>query len=347
MSVSPRFYLFKRSNGVYYILIDQDGHRRWRSTGAKLKSEALQALREFQEHHELQAESPKTLLISQFTREYLEYLRSVHTAKGRESAATALREFLRIVGDLPLLRVGVREIESFLAQKKLTVSDHSVRTYFVTLASAFETARRWGYVLYNEFRKVEKPKLREVLPCFPSPHEFSKLLQIVNNEDHRDLYLSAVCTGMRLGELTSLEWNDIDFARKTIYVHNKRSFTTKTKRNRIIPISEMLWSVLASRRQCASCDLVFHDRQGRRLTKEVVSKTFKRYVQQAGIDSRIHFHSLRHGFASWLVQSGASLYEVQRLLGHSSIAMTETYAHLCPNELHKTVNAIQLEAPGK
>ena len=98
MSVSPRFYLFKRRNGFYYILIDHDGHRRWRSTGAKLKSEALQALREFQEHHELQAESPKTLLISQFTREYLEYLQIVHTTKGRDSAATALREFLRIVG---------------------------------------------------------------------------------------------------------------------------------------------------------------------------------------------------------------------------------------------------------
>jgi len=59
MSVSPRFYLFKRSNGVYYILIDRDGDRRWRSTGAKLKSEALKALREFEEHHELQADTPK------------------------------------------------------------------------------------------------------------------------------------------------------------------------------------------------------------------------------------------------------------------------------------------------
>ena len=347
MSVSPRYYLFKGSNGVYYILVDQDGHRRWRSTGAKLKSEALQILRTFQEDHDLQTDTPKTLLLSVFIREYLEYLRSVHTTKGRDSAATALREFLRIVGDHPLLKVGVREIERFLAQKKLTVSDHSVRTYFVTLASAFETARRWGYVANNEFRKVEKPKLREVLPCFPSPLEFRKLLQIVNNEDHRDLYLTAVCSGMRLCELSSLEWNDIDFARKTFYVHNKRSFTTKSKRNRVIPINDLLWSVLTSRRQRSSCDLVFHDRQGRRLTKEVVSKTFKRYVRQAGIDSRIHFHSLRHGFASWLVQSGASLYEVQRLLGHSSIAMTEAYAHLCPSELHKTVNAIQFVVAGK
>jgi integrase len=245
MSVSPRFYLFKRSNGVYYILIDQDGHRRWRSTGARLKSEALQHLREFQEHHELQAESPKTLLISQFTREYLEYLQSVHATKGRDSAATALREFLRIVGDLPLLRVGVREIESFLAQKKLTGSDHSVRTYFVTLASAFERARRWGYVAKNEFREVEKPKLREILPCFPSPQDFGKLLQIASNEDHRHLYLSAVCSGMRLSELTTLEWDDIDLTRRTIYVHNKMSFTTKSKRNRVIPMNEMLWNVLA------------------------------------------------------------------------------------------------------
>jgi hypothetical protein len=131
MSVNPRFYLFKCSNGVYYILIDQDGHSRWRSTRAKLKSEALQAVRDVQEHHELQADTPKPIFLSGFTREYLAHPRSVHTAKGRDCAATALRKFLRIVGELPLLSVGLRGIEGFVAQKKFTVSDHSVRTYFL------------------------------------------------------------------------------------------------------------------------------------------------------------------------------------------------------------------------
>jgi hypothetical protein len=65
----------KRRNGFYYILIAQDGHRRWRSTGAKLKSEALQAFGDFQEHHEFQADTPKPTLLSEFTREYLAYLR--------------------------------------------------------------------------------------------------------------------------------------------------------------------------------------------------------------------------------------------------------------------------------
>jgi integrase/recombinase XerD len=58
-------------------------------------------------------------------------------------------------------------------------------------------------------------------------------------------------------------------------------------------------------------------------------------------DKNLHFHSLRHTFASWLVQDGVSLYEVQKLLGHSSIAVTQVYSPLQPEQLHATVNRIR------
>ena len=81
----------------------------------------------------------------------------------------------------------------------------------------------------------------------------------------------------------------------------------------------------------------------RRLRGEWVSKSFKAAVRRAGLDERLHFHSMRHGYASWLVQKGASLYEVQKLLGHTSITVTQVYAHLAPSELHDTVNRIHLD----
>ncbi len=59
-------------------------------------------------------------------------------------------------------------------------------------------------------------------------------------------------------------------------------------------------------------------------------------------DGRLHFHSLRHTFASWLVQDGASLYEVQKLLGHSNARTTQVYSHLAANEMHGTVNRIAI-----
>jgi integrase len=62
-------------------------------------------------------------------------------------------------------------------------------------------------------------------------------------------------------------------------------------------------------------------------------------------DQRLHFHSLRHSFASWLAQKGTSIYEIQKLLGHSDIKTTQIYAHLLPNELHKTVGKLEGMVP--
>ena len=78
------------------------------------------------------------------------------------------------------------------------------------------------------------------------------------------------------------------------------------------------------------------------MTKEYISKNFKRYAVLAGLDDKVHFHSLRHSFASLLVQAGVSLYEVQRLLGHSSPTVTQVYSHLQPDQMHETVNKISI-----
>ena len=69
----------------------------------------------------------------------------------------------------------------------------------------------------------------------------------------------------------------------------------------------------------------------------IVSKSFKRYIRQAGLNNDLKFHSLRHTYASYLVQGGVSLYVVQKLLGHSDIKTTEIYAHLSPESLQEAV----------
>jgi integrase len=118
-------------------------------------------------------------------------------------------------------------------------------------------------------------------------------LDAVEEVDSKELYVCAVSTGMRLGKLSALEWTNVDFVRKAIFIQNSESFTTKTKRNRVVPMSEQLWRILATRKKRAVNELVFH-RNGRRLTKDGVSKGFKRHVRSVGLDNRLHFHSLRH-----------------------------------------------------
>jgi site-specific recombinase XerD len=126
-----------------------------------------------------------------------------------------------------------------------------------------------------------------------------------------------------------------------IIVRNSNTFTTKNRRVRVIPMNDHLYKMLMERKEHVSCELVFH-LGTRQLTKDYVSKKFKKLVRKAGLNDKLHFHSLRHTFASWLVQKGVSLYEVQTLLGHTSISVTQCYSHLQPERLHATVNHIDL-----
>jgi site-specific recombinase XerD len=332
-------FLSKRGRTYYLFYFDEIGKRHKISTRCVHKSDALKFLQEFKaREYEHRLRLQRTSL-SQFIQDFLTHGRSNKTANTLEVQSVALRVFLRFVGDVPLHNVGVREIEAFLTWKRAEVSDYTVRFYYIALASAFETAKRWNCIATNPFRLVEKPKTRELQPPHFSKDEFRTLLQTVGERDLRELYLCAVFTGMRLGELAALQWTDVDFVRKVLHVRNSGSFTTKSKKNRIVPMNEQLWRVLAVRKEGASCELVFH-KSGRQLTKDEVSKTFKRYVYKAGVNVQLHFHSLRHTFATWLVQEGVSLYEVQKLLGHSNISTTQVYSHLQPEHLHDTVNKI-------
>jgi len=86
---------------------------------------------------------------------------------------------------------------------------------------------------------------------------------------------------------------------------------------------------------------------GEKLRQEYLSKAFKQSAKKAGLKEGLHFHTLRHSFATWLVQAGVSLYEVQKLLGHSNITTTQVHSHLAACELHGAVNKINLDTvPG-
>ncbi len=335
-------FLSKNPNGFFYLFyFDEFGKRHKVSTKCKYKSDALAFLQDFKQKEQEHKIRLQRKSLSQFTKDFLTYSKSVHTPKTQRTIKTAFREFIRIVKDVRLDKVGIREIEGFLAQKKAEASDWTGRKYYIALASAFETAKRWGYIASNPFRLVEKPKVRELQPAFFTKLEFQTLLRAINDNDFRELCLCAVSTGLRLSELTSLQWSNIDFVRKVIFVQNSETFSTKSKKNRAVPMSEQLWRSLAVRKEFATCELVFH-RNTKRLREEFVSKTFKNYVRIAGLSEKLHFHSLRHTFATWLVQEGVSIYEVQKLLGHSSISVTQIYSHLAASELHGAVNKISL-----
>ncbi|MBS4028818.1 MAG: site-specific integrase [Ignavibacteriales bacterium] len=335
-------FLSKRSNGIYYLwFINELGIKQAVSTQSKHKSDALKFLQQFKEKEHENKIKIQRLSFSQFKDDFLTYAQTIYTQKTRKTFSTALNEFQRVVGDVPMHKISVRNIEHFLALKMEEASAWTSRWCYISLASAFETAKRWKCITENPFRKVAKPKAPELLPTYFTQDDFRKLLAFIADKDFRALVLTAIYTAMRLNELLSLRWNSVDFARRVIAVENSEYFTTKTKRNRIIPMSEELFRLLLVRKEYATCELVFQS-NGEKLHEGTTSKKFKRYVRKAELNDKLHFHSLRHSTASWLVQSGVSIYEIQKILGHATISTTQIYSHLAETTLRDTMNKISI-----
>ncbi len=285
---------------------------------------------------------PQKIMMEQFVKEFLEYSSGVHTKKTTKTYKTAFREFIRVEGNGCLDTIGIREIDHFLSVKKLEASEWTARKYYIALRSAFEKAVQWELIKENLFRKVKKPRPPEVLPTFFSEKDFGFFLSVVEDKNFGELCTMALLTGLRLGELLALCWKDIDFSSKVILIQNSEAFTTKSKRSRVVPMSEDLFQLLTDRKRDIrhEAETVFHDAKGMQLKEGTVSQKFKRYIRRAGLNDKLHFHSLRHSFASGLVASGVSLFQVQKLLGHSTSKTTEIYSHLLPQQLHKEVNGL-------
>ena len=132
----------------------------------------------------------------------------------------------------------------------------------------------------------------------------------------------------------ALRWENVDLAGGTIRVVSTHGFRTKNYRIRKIPISSRLNAFLAA---------LPHDHATvikPNADKKMISRLFKRACRRAGVPAAIHFHSLRHTFASWLVQAGVDIYRVKELLGHTDIKTTMIYTHLYPADYRADVEKI-------
>ena len=146
----------------------------------------------------------------------------------------------------------------------------------------------------------------------------------------------------------NLRWEDVDLHRRLIQIHSSPTFRTKAGKQRFVPMNAVVFAMLSEKKmwECTSDagrggSIVF-TAHGQAVTGNYVAHCFKRAARKAALGDRVRFHSLRHTFASWLAQDGVSLYAIQKLLGHSSGAVTQIYSHLQPEELHGVVARIKV-----
>ncbi len=201
-------------------------------------------------------------------------------------------------------------------------------------------------------RTIRRPSKARTVPQFPTPEDCERLLACVDADATlnasrlksgevvwmSDVIRIAVGTGMRLFETCHMRWSWIDTRSWFLTVKNGPTFKTKNGHERSIYVTGEAREVLLhlqSERTTDADNFIFLSRRGqkgdaRQLNGTYVSKRFLHYVRMAKLSEGVHFHTLRHMFASWLVMAGVDLFRVRELLGHADISTTMRYAHLAP-----------------
>ncbi len=205
-----------------------------------------------------------------------------------------------------------------------------------SLRSFYRFGQREGWVDTNPAKALRNPRQGRTLPHFLSAEDIGRLLRTPSaqtNPGKRDRAIleTMYAAGLRVSEVVGLNDGDLDFQSGVVRVRGKG------KRERLAPIgsyaTEALSNWLNVRKLHASQPTgadapVFLNKFGRRITTRSVARMLEKYLKEAGLDGRTSPHSLRHSFATHLLDRGADIRSVQELLGHKSLVTTQIYTHV-------------------
>ena len=343
------FLSISNKSPFYQITYEVNGKRTTRSTKKTTLAEAEIELNNFKQtfSNPINVIQPVTqaknyLSLSKFQKEYLEYVRPTKSPKYILSIALSFNQFISFCGNKNIEEINTLIIDKFITST-FARTQRGAHQYDRTLKAAFNKALQWNYISVNPFTKVKFPKLSKPYPAFITEDE---LFMIVSNTPYqylKDIFNIGFYTGLRLGELINMKWSWINFSENHIVVRCSEEFLTKSKKERIVPMSNKVREILTSSFNSMlhnSDEFVFYHFKGRKLHQETISKQFKDVIRKLNLNDKIHFHTLRHSFASMLVQRGVPLYFVKELLGHEDLSTTQIYSHLQSQNLKDAVNLL-------
>jgi integrase/recombinase XerC len=257
------------------------------------------------------------------------------------STAAATQTELKV--DQLLLAANVNSIRAYMAQ----LNDHhysksTLGRKLATLRSFYKFLVKRHHVDNNPASTIRTPKQEKKLPKFLEYEQIQKLLDTPPADSwlgarDRAMMETMYSTGVRVSELVGLNPNDVDFLSEVIHIRGKG------KKERICPIGsralQAIQNYLEFRKRRMESDpnfdgrVLFANKHGKRLSTRSVCRKMSKYLMEAGLDPGISPHTLRHSFATHMLNNGADLRSVQELLGHQSLSTTQIYTHVTTNHM--------------
>ncbi len=277
--------------------------------------------------------SPHTLeAYSDDVRRWLEYV-----SPGLDDDAEDLRE-----SESSILQNAVYDLPAYLADlSSIGLSARSVARALSAIKSFCKWLKMENLITDNTADLIESPRLPRHLPDLLSVEEIDMLIDAIDytkDESDRNRAIIEVLygSGLRVSELTDLRLSRYDADRLFLIVEGKGA------KQRMVPVSpvaaEAISAYLPKRNpKPGQEDFLFLNRRGHALTRQMIFTMLRRLAESAGIQKTISPHTLRHSFATHLLEGGANLRAIQELLGHESIATTEVYLHLDRSRLRETL----------
>jgi integrase len=275
-----------------------------------------------------------------FEQYYLPYVepRKRSWAKDEEMFRLSLKA---LFGNMRLTEITRQDIQTFHTQVKQSgLAASSCNHYVKLLKHSLNLAIDWNMLDTNPAVRVPLFHEDNKKENYLKEEELERLLHVLRTDDNRavcQILLFLLSTGARLNEALVATWENIDMDRRVWRILASNS---KSKRIRSVPLNDSALEVLKAVNTQGQFEHVFINQQtGEPYT--TISKVWGRIRQKARLP-HLRIHDLRHGFASFLVNNGRTLYEVQQILGHSSSIVTQRYAHLSTKALQDAANSASL-----
>lgn len=334
---------------------EPDGKVRRKSLGKVTKDVAKEALAAFDEEKRRQklglpSRMVKYVLLSVFKQRFLEFSKATKAHKTYLADKRALENLLEYVGDLSLEKITKHNLEGFIRDSLQRYAATSVNIDLRQLKASMNKAVEWNYLLENPIIGVKPLQTPDSdLPKFLEIEQIDKLLKAMKNDSMLPLVRFYLLTGVRLREALSLMGQDVDFRRQVIYIRGRN---TKSKRNRTIHFGHLpeLKGLLEDLNP--STNSYLFESRGKRAKKgsawhpDWVNHHISQVMTSLGWPWATT-HTLRHTFASHLVMAGVEMTTVSKILGHSSIQVTErNYIHLAPKHVSEAMASIPYKNSG-
>lgn len=314
--------VYKRGKS-WYLDINFEGRRiRKKIKGARTKTEAHAALTSVKAdllRGEFNFKQEKRILFEDFCNLYLERHSKPNKRSWRRDV-TSIKSLKAHFNGIPISKITTFQIDGYKQKRKKQVEVSTVNREIALMKHFYTKAVEWGYASYNPagnvklYSEVDRKRWRIL-----SQDEISLLLSN-STSPLKETILIALNTGMRIGEIQSLKWKDIDIQNEFISIKYSKSGPRKVPLNGISKRA-----LLKLREQNGNSDYVFYNPKTNSYIK-YPRKSFQTACKKSGIYS-LRFHDLRHHAATVMVQSGIDLHTVSKILGHSDIKLTMRYSH--------------------